>query len=96
MVHWRLEWQITPVFLLREPHEQYEKAKNMTPEDEYHPPPQVGSMLWGESRRQLLIAPERMKQLCQCGNDAQLWMYLVVKVSTLATSCEEPTHWKRH
>ena len=27
MVHWRREWQTTPVFLLQEPHEQYEKAK---------------------------------------------------------------------
>ena len=33
-VHWRREWQTTPVFLSWEPHEQYEKAKYMTLEDE--------------------------------------------------------------
>ena len=27
MVHWKKDWQITPVFLPQEPHEQYEKAK---------------------------------------------------------------------
>ena len=27
MVHWRREWQTSPVFLLQELHEQYEKAK---------------------------------------------------------------------
>ena len=37
-------------------------------------------MLLGKSRGQLLIAPERMKKLGQSGKDAQLWMYLVVKV----------------
>ena len=35
VVHWRRKWQPIPVFLPREPHEQYEKAKRyMTPEDE--------------------------------------------------------------
>ena len=34
----------------------------------------------GKSRGQLLTAPERMKWLGQSGNDAQLWMCLVVKV----------------
>ena len=28
------------------------------------------------------IAPERMKKLCQSGNDAQLWMCLAVKVKS--------------
>ena len=27
VVHWRMEWQTTSVFLPLEPHEQYEKAK---------------------------------------------------------------------
>ena len=27
VVHWRREWQTTPVFLAREPYEQYGKAK---------------------------------------------------------------------
>ena len=37
-------------------------------------------MLLGKSRRELQIASERMKQLDQSRNDAQLWMCLVVKV----------------
>ena len=44
------------------------------------PGQKVSSMLLGKSRGQLLIAPERMKKLGQSGKDAQLWMYLVVKV----------------
>ena len=40
----------------------------------------VSSKLLGESRGQLLIVPERMMCLGQSGNDAQLWMCLVVKV----------------
>ena len=48
---------------------------NMSP-----PGPKVSNMLLGKSRGQLLIAPERMKQLGQSGTDAQLWMCLVVKV----------------
>ena len=31
---WRREWQTTSIFLLWEPHEQYEKAKSMTLKDE--------------------------------------------------------------
>ena len=34
MAHWRREWQTTSVFLPGEPHEQYEKAKIMTLNDE--------------------------------------------------------------
>ena len=44
----------------------------------------VFSMLLGKSRGQLLVAPERMKQLGQSQNDAQLWMCLVVKVKSEA------------
>ena len=33
VVHWRREWQSTPVFLPGEHHEQYEEAKHMTLED---------------------------------------------------------------
>ena len=39
MVHWRRGWQTSSAFLPWEPHEQYEKAKNMTLKDEHHPPP---------------------------------------------------------
>ena len=44
------------------------------------------SMLLEKSREQLLIAPERMKQLGQSRNHAWLWMCLVVKVKC---SCKE-------
>ena len=55
------------------------RQKDMTLEDE--PQGQTGSnMLLGKSGGQLLIAPERMKQLGQSRNDAQLWMCLVMKV----------------
>ena len=36
VVHWRREWQPTPVFLSGEPHEEYEKENDMIPEDESH------------------------------------------------------------
>ena len=57
------------------------KQKDMTPED--HPTGQeVANMLLRKSGGQLLIAPERMKQPGQSGNDAQLWMCLVKKVKS--------------
>ena len=57
------------------------KRKDMTLEES--PPGQkVSSMLLGKSRRQLLIAPERIKHLGQSRNNTQLWMYLVVKVKS--------------
>ena len=37
-------------------------------------------MILGKSGGQLPTAPVRMKQLGQSRNDAQVWMYLVVKV----------------
>ena len=40
----------------------------------------LSNMLLGKSRGQLLIAPERIKCQGQSRNDAQFWMYLVVKV----------------
>jgi len=83
MIHWRREWQTTPVFLPREPHNSMKKQKDMTPENE----PQgqmVSNMLLGKSRGQLQIAPERMRWLDQSGNNAQLWMGLVVKVKSSA------------
>ena len=39
-------------------------------------------MLLGKSRGQLLLDPGRMKRLGQSGNDAQLWMCLMEKVSS--------------
>ena len=41
-------------------------------------------------RGQLLIATERRKQLGQSRNNAQLWMYLVVKVKSDATKNSIP------
>ena len=52
----------------------------MTPEDKPLPDWKVSNMLPGKNGGQILIAPERMKQLGQCRNDTQLWMCLVVKV----------------
>ena len=43
-------------------------------------------MQLGKSRGQLLVAPERMKRRDQGGNDAQLWMCLVVKVKSNAVN----------
>ena len=39
-------------------------------------------MLLGKITGQSTIEPERMKQLAQIGNGAQLWIYLVVKVKS--------------
>ena len=83
MVHWRRKWQPTPVFLLGESHEQYEKAKGMIPEDESSRSEVAQNMPLGKSRGQLL-APERMKQLGQSGKNAQLWMCPVMKVKSHA------------
>ena len=39
VIHWRREWQTTPVFLLWEPHEQYEKAEIYDTRRKTLPPP---------------------------------------------------------
>ena len=49
MVHWRREWQTTSVFLPWEPHEQYKKAKDMTPEAE---PPRLVGMQYATGEQQ--------------------------------------------
>ena len=53
--------------------------KDMTLEDK---PPRLEDVQYatGEKWRQLPTAPVRMKWLGQSGNDAQMWMCLVVKV----------------
>ena len=57
------------------------RQKDMTLEEE--PPGQkVSNMLQGKSGGQLQIAPERTKWLGLSGNDAQLWMCLVMKVKS--------------
>ena len=45
---------------------------------------EVYDMLLGKYGGQLLIAPERMKQLGQRGNDSLLWTCLVLKVKSHA------------
>ena len=55
----------------------------MTPEDE-PPRPEGVQYAPGKQRRQLLIAPIRMKQLGQSRNNTQLWMCLMVKVKSNA------------
>ena len=68
------------------------RQKDMTLEDE--PPGQkVSSMLLGKNKGQLPISPERMKQLGQSGNDAQLWMCLVVKVKSDAIKNWNVRNW---
>ena len=83
MVHWKREWQATPVFLLREPHEHewYEKAKHMTLEDE--PSRSEGiQYATGEEWRAITYSSRRNEGLHQSRKDAQLWMCLVVKVKS--------------
>ena len=40
----------------------------------------MSNMLLGKSGGQIVVDPEKMKQLGQSGKDAQLWMCLGVKV----------------
>ena len=73
------EKQTTTVFLPQEPHKQYEKAKNdMTLED--GPPKSGVQCATGEEERAMTNSSERMEWLGQSGNNAQLWLCLVVKV----------------
>ena len=59
------------------------RQKDMTPEDE--PPMSEGVQYAnGEKQEQLLIAPERMKQLGQSRNDTQFWMCPALKVKSNA------------
>ena len=79
MIHWRREWKTTAVFLPREPHEQYEKAKRYDTESELH---RTEGAQYATGEEQRTITPERMKQLGQSRNDSQLWMCLVIKVKS--------------
>ena len=70
VVRWRGKWEPIPIFLLGEPHEQYEKA-NRYDTGRWTPPGQKRSyMLLEKSGWWLLRAPERMKALGQNRNDA--------------------------
>ena len=46
------------------------------------PGKKVSNMLLGKSGEQLVIVLERIKQLGQSRNNAQLWMCLVMKVKS--------------
>ena len=50
--NWRRDWQTTPIFLPQEPHEQYKKAKDMTPEAE---PPRLVGMQYATGEEQRAI-----------------------------------------
>ena len=68
---------------LENPIDSMKRQKDTTPEND--PPGQkMSNMLLGKNERELLIAPERMKRLGQSRNNAQLWMYLVVKLKSSA------------
>ena len=53
----------------------------------------LSNMLFGKSRGQLLIAPERMKQLGQSRNDTQFWMCLLMKVKSDAIKNWNVRNW---
>ena len=78
VVHWRRKLQPTPIFLPWEL--TIWKDKNIWHQKISLPSWKVSSMILGKSGGQLPTAPVRMKQLGQSRNDAQVWMYLVVKV----------------
>ena len=50
-------------------------------------------MILGKSKGQLLIAPERMKQLGQSRNDTQFWMCLLMKVKSDAIKNWNVRNW---
>ena len=54
----------------------------MAPEDEHPPSKKVSNILLGKNGGQLKRPPERMKQMGQSRNDAQLWMCLMMKVKS--------------
>ena len=84
--YWRREWQTTSAFLPREPHEQYEKTKDMTLKDEL--PRLVGVQYntgkeqRNNSRRNEEVEPKQK----QC----PVWMCLVVKIKSDIVVLEKP------
>ena len=87
MVHWRREWQTTPVFQPqeahaqddKEPHEQYEKA---VWHDTRRQAPRSEGLQYatGEEPRAITNNSRKNEAASPKGNDTQLWMCLVVKV----------------
>ena len=58
MIHWRREWQTTPVFLPREPHNSMKKQKDMTPENE---PPSSEGVRYATGEEQRAITDSSRK-----------------------------------
>ena len=74
-----MKWQRTSLPFSGKPHEQYEKAKAITLEDESAAPGQkISTMLLMKDGGQLLIALERIKWLDQSRNGTQFWMCLML------------------
>ena len=78
MVHWRREWQSTPVFLPGEHHEQYEEAKHMTLEDK--PPRSEGVQyatgeewraITNSSRKNEVAGPKKKQHLAVDGSSGE-------------------------
>ena len=65
----------------KNPMNSMKRKKDMTPENGPHRSEGV-QCTTGKEQRQLLTAPERMKQQGQRGNNMQLWMCLLVKVKS--------------
>ena len=61
VIHWRREWQTTPVFLLWEPHEQYKKVKIYDTRRKPPPPPtttRADGVQYATREEQTIIAKE--------------------------------------
>ena len=71
------------ILAARTPWTAWKSKKIWHPQGRWAPPGwKMSNILLGKSRGQLLTAPERMKQLGQSRNDAQVWMCLVVKAKS--------------
>ena len=75
VVHWREKWQITSVFLPQEPHEWYERQKDMTPE---HEPPRLEGVQYAPREEQRTITISSKKS--EVAGPKQKW-HSVVDVS---------------
>ena len=60
----------------------YKKTKKLVHMKMSPPDLKMSNMLLGKNRGELLIATESMKRLGQSGNDAQLWMCLIMKAKS--------------
>ena len=84
VVHWKRKWQPTPTFLSGETHGQYEKAQRY---DTGRWAPEVGRCPSTEEEQRAIANSSRKKEAetiarNNAGNNAQLWVYLMVKVKS--------------